>query len=646
MERALIEYLANSAWQLPLLAGGAWLLLRIVRPEPLAQHWIWVLVLATAVMLPLRGMVGSHVAAAPVGAGFAAAPSVIAVVPASLPPRNVARRRGERWTALAAEMEDIHLNATVMQWLMWMYMGAIFLGGLRLLWAWMAARRLVEHSREMVFRGHALESLQQYGRKLGVELPPLRGSSEVLSPVVVGAWKPVLLLPGNFFEHTEEEIQAALCHELAHVRRRDTLANLLCRAMALPLVWHPASYAVQRRIRSTREMVCDAMAAEEMRSEMGYAKCLVALARSMAGGYGSTQTEGLGLFDNNTLEERVMRLTNNKTVMSTRGKIASAAGGAAVMMAAITIAAMFHVTPTLAKSQAASPVTPSRQSASEAPAASSGEGMSTGRGASSSSGEGVSTGKSGSTGLLLSTGESGAGKGELGIPGLAAVAHGKTASISTTPSQGEYFHSWKRADGERFLILNHDRRKPTLEERRRIEERFQEQMSKMNLNMAEVRRQIEKTTSQINSPEFKKQMAEIQKQMQNGELQRSVQMADMQVEMKALKMPDVHLRMKALNAQLNSPEFKKQMAEMQKQMQDGELQRSAQMAAMRAQMKALKLPDIRLEMKDATTQMDSSELEQEMAEVQKAVQRGELQREKVIRILQDAQRQLEKMQTK
>ena len=56
MERALIEYVINALWQVPLLAGSAWLLLRMVRPAPLTQHRVWLAVLGLAVLLPLHGM--------------------------------------------------------------------------------------------------------------------------------------------------------------------------------------------------------------------------------------------------------------------------------------------------------------------------------------------------------------------------------------------------------------------------------------------------------------------------------------------------------------------------------------------------------------------------------------------------------------
>ena len=54
IKRALVEYLVNAVWQLPLLAGGAWLLVRACDLAPRTQHRLWVAVLALAVLMPLR----------------------------------------------------------------------------------------------------------------------------------------------------------------------------------------------------------------------------------------------------------------------------------------------------------------------------------------------------------------------------------------------------------------------------------------------------------------------------------------------------------------------------------------------------------------------------------------------------------------
>jgi hypothetical protein len=167
--------------------------------------------------------------------------------------------------------------------------------------------------------------------------------------MVVGVAAPVLLLPEGFARHTEDEIRAALCHELAHIQRRDYLVNVVCQVAALPLAWHPLVDWVQQRIHMTREMVCDAMAAQEMKSQLGYAKCLLALAHSMLGGRSmAAQGQSLGLFSNHILEERVMRLMD-RTTMSLRAKAARAVSGAAMIIVSGVIAGMFHVAPMMAQ---------------------------------------------------------------------------------------------------------------------------------------------------------------------------------------------------------------------------------------------------------------------------------------------------------
>jgi hypothetical protein len=198
-------------------------------------------------------------------------------------------------------------------------------------------------------------ALAYYSRRFRVKLPQVRESGQVSSPMIVGVVEPVLLLPEGFFQLTEDEVRAALCHELAHIQRRDYLMNLFCQVAALPVAWHPVVDQVQQSIRTTREMVCDAMAAQEMKSHIGYARCLLALAHSMLGATGhAEQGQFLGLFTNNTLEKRVMLLMDT-TKMTVQAKVARAASGAVVMIAAGTMAAMFHVTPTMAAQTAAAP---------------------------------------------------------------------------------------------------------------------------------------------------------------------------------------------------------------------------------------------------------------------------------------------------
>jgi len=390
----VIEYLANALWQLPVLAAGGWLLVQGFRPGVLAQHRVWVVVLGLAVVLPglgieresvsavdvpaavaARGGAASQLSAAEAGSetavpavGMAAISNGISagVLTAGGPAQADGTMAGRAIAALRelVRVRRVRLTARATHLLVGLYGATLTFGLLQIVRAWTVARGLVRRSRATTGAEQGLEEwgpeqLGEYGggRLLGLgRLPELRESVEVTSPVVVGAWAPVLLLPKGMGRYTAEEVRAVLCHELAHVARRDYLANLACQVAGVPLVWHPVVHAVQRQIRRTREMVCDRMAAREMESELVYARCLLRLAREMFGA-GRVAEPGVGLFGSNVLEERVMRLIE-RSEMRLRTRLVRMAWGAVGMASALTVAAVVHVTPTWAAMEraAAAPV--------------------------------------------------------------------------------------------------------------------------------------------------------------------------------------------------------------------------------------------------------------------------------------------------
>src|SRR5712675_277087 len=370
MERAMLEYLANALWQLPVLAAGAWVLLWLMKPGPRTQYRVWLAVLGIAVLLPAWGIRGGEIVAAPIatfGATFdqlATARIVqrsagVVAVDATAPLRVdsvpvTGEETAKAMWGLPARVQRVHLSASVTHWILGAYVGSVLLGLLRVVKAWHSARGLVEVSQEVALCSAAEAVLRDFGRSFDVRLPEVRECAAVTSPMVVGAVSPVVLLPGGFAGHPKDEVRAALLHELAHVKRRDYLTNGVCQLAVLPVNWHPVAYVVQQRIRRTREMACDEMAAREMRSELGYARCLVTMARGMLSGGLAERPEFVGLFSNNVLEERVMRLMETKTVLSARAKLLRLVSGATAMAAATLMAGSFHVVPTMAA--ASSPV--------------------------------------------------------------------------------------------------------------------------------------------------------------------------------------------------------------------------------------------------------------------------------------------------
>ncbi len=497
MEQALAEYVVNALWQLPVLAAGAWLFVRLARPSPGMQHGIWLAVLALAVLLPGRGLQKAEPAQATamVTQGISSA--------------------GEQPLSLFPRARDLSLNASVSRWLVRIYLATVVLALLRIARAWHAAHSVVGHSRETV--QHRAE-LADLSRRFRVKLPQLRESEEVSSPMVVGVTDPIVLLPEGFARFTEDEVRAALCHELAHVKRRDYLMNLVCQVAASPLAWHPVVHAVQQRIRMTREMVCDAIAAQEMESEVGYAKCLLALAHSMLAGRDlPEQAQFLGLFSKSTLEERVMRLLET-TKMSMRARVARVATGVAVMIATGSLAAIFHVTPTMAEQTTGSP----------APA------------------------------IDLAAGQA---QPELTAPVAAAPP--------SKPAHARHVTHLSKVEQQSGVVEQEMAKTQVILDDRELEKR-----------MEDAQRQMEKASAVFNSPEFKQRMEDAQRQMEKAtavfdspEFKQQMENARRQMEQaKGIlddpafkeKMEDAQREMAKAAEVFQSPEFKQRIDEMKR----------------------------------------------------------------------------------
>ena len=89
----------------------------------------------------------------------------------------------------------------------------------------------------------------------------LAQSGAVQIPTVVGWLDPLVLVPLCAISGlSAAQIRGLLAHELAHVRRYDYLANLIQTAIETLLFYHPAVWAIGRRIRQERENCCDDIA--------------------------------------------------------------------------------------------------------------------------------------------------------------------------------------------------------------------------------------------------------------------------------------------------------------------------------------------------------------------------------------------------
>jgi beta-lactamase regulating signal transducer with metallopeptidase domain len=103
-------------------------------------------------------------------------------------------------------------------------------------------------------------------------------SKQVTAPVVVGWRKPVVILPSSSLAGlSPQQEEAILAHELAHIRRRDYLVNVIQGVLEAMLFYHPAIWWVSRQIRREREHCCDDSVLGVSGSPVVYAKALTLL---------------------------------------------------------------------------------------------------------------------------------------------------------------------------------------------------------------------------------------------------------------------------------------------------------------------------------------------------------------------------------
>jgi beta-lactamase regulating signal transducer with metallopeptidase domain len=160
----------------------------------------------------------------------------------------------------------------------------------------------------------------------------VRVSSELDSPAVMGLLRPTIVVPSGALEWPVERGRLVLVHELAHVRRRDVLAQAVA-DVACALHWcNPLVWICARRLRVEREIAADdAVLAAGVRPSR-YAEELVAVASAVA-----APSAALAMAERSSLEARVTSILASslaRAPLGARGTLTVAAAGAAFAAAA------------------------------------------------------------------------------------------------------------------------------------------------------------------------------------------------------------------------------------------------------------------------------------------------------------------------
>ncbi|MGD9161507.1 MAG: tetratricopeptide repeat protein [Desulfobacteraceae bacterium] len=112
-------------------------------------------------------------------------------------------------------------------------------------------------------------------------IPVLCMSPDIESPVTIGLFNPVIIIPEKLFSTLRvNELKSILLHELAHIFHNDQFMGLTKRIVLALHWWNPLVYAINREHEQAREEVSDNYVLRELHPRV-YTSCLVNLAEKV-----------------------------------------------------------------------------------------------------------------------------------------------------------------------------------------------------------------------------------------------------------------------------------------------------------------------------------------------------------------------------
>jgi len=299
----LATLVVNSVWQIAAITAIAMLAARVLRRAPSRQvHMVWVIALAACLLVPpMTLQIHSPNPRLSLEPGSSA--DANAVKPSEFAKRGIP-------VSFRSLSRPVSFPPVFLRILFWTYGVLLFMRGARLAWAGYHTIRIRKRAFACAPPLSLSRAAERCRRTFSLAEVLLLCTKDAAGPSTIGIGQPVLILPERFFDDSLEEadIVCAVSHEFAHIRRHDFVLNLLYELAYVPLCFHPCAVLIMARIGQTRELACDEMAAQMSPSPRQYAQSLLQIARAILSEPRQKVNYGLGLFDTNILEERVMNI--------------------------------------------------------------------------------------------------------------------------------------------------------------------------------------------------------------------------------------------------------------------------------------------------------------------------------------------------
>jgi bla regulator protein blaR1 len=242
------QAIANACWQGTLAFGFVWLLFRLWPRIPArVQCWGWRLVYLKF-LVALLGLPRIDLAWVPSKA--ATLGEELALITGATPP----------WPLL----EAVHGPTTKIP--PWSAICVIlgFVGFLlfaaRLIWAYQRTQAWLRGCEPC--DQPLQDSMNELCERFHLRFQPrLLRSEELTSPILLGIWRPAIVLPSSLLEScTLSDLRLMLAHELAHLKRKDLAWNWLPFCLNGLFFFHPLIWLAYREWRLTQEVASDELA--------------------------------------------------------------------------------------------------------------------------------------------------------------------------------------------------------------------------------------------------------------------------------------------------------------------------------------------------------------------------------------------------
>ena len=232
------------------------------RASAAVRHMVWALALGSLLMLPVFE----------------------SVLPAWGATRAVDLPGAPRVLVASANIAAVsHRKTTTPNGVPIAALGIWLAGALVCFWRWTRAISTVAHMRKnaAVLRDYDAVA-QEIASQIGLRGPvPLLRSSEEIAPLAAGLRHPFVLLPASASQWPEDRLRVVLLHEMAHIRRRDSLTQAIAELVRCLYWFHPLVWLAVGRLRVERERACDDLVLRAGTTASDYASHLLGLARTL-----------------------------------------------------------------------------------------------------------------------------------------------------------------------------------------------------------------------------------------------------------------------------------------------------------------------------------------------------------------------------